>query len=267
MVGAGPRRPSRLDGGESANESEVLSLDILSLGIAGWWGDLRPFQQLFYYFAIPATLILVIQTVLLLIGLDHGGTDAGGAHDFGGQDAGGGHDFGGHGDAGQGAGSMPGDGVFGPADAAHATPEPMAEAIGGGLRLFTVKGVVAFFTLFGWTGAMLARDSGIHWAITLLSAIVAGFAGMFLIALIFLGVSRLQSSGNLVLRDAVGKTGTAYIPIPASRTGRGKVNVLLQERMNELAAVTDDKEIIRSGASVRIVGILDANTIIVSRKD
>lgn len=242
-------------------------MDILSMGIAGWWGDMRPFQQLFYYFAIPATLILVIQTVLMLIGLDHGGTDAGGGHDFGGHDAGSGHDFGGHGDGVHDVGATPGDGVFGPADAAHATPEPMAEAIDGGLRLFTVKGVVAFFTLFGWTGAMLARDTGIHWAFTLLVAIAAGFAGMFLIALIFLGVSRLQSSGNLVLRDAVGRTGTAYIPIPPARSGRGKVNVLLQERMTELAAVTDDKDTIRSGASVRIVGILDANTIIASRKD
>ena len=38
-----------------------------------WWSSLGLTMQIFYCIAIPATLIIVIQTILLMIGLGHGG--------------------------------------------------------------------------------------------------------------------------------------------------------------------------------------------------
>ena len=69
-----------------------------------WWNALDMFQKVLYCVAIPSTLILVIQTILVLFGIGHGGegvnysdtsgidfdSDAlsGGFHDAGGFDAG-----------------------------------------------------------------------------------------------------------------------------------------------------------------------------------
>ena len=38
-----------------------------------WWNSLGITMQVFYCIAIPATLIIVIQTILLMIGIGHGG--------------------------------------------------------------------------------------------------------------------------------------------------------------------------------------------------
>ena len=36
-----------------------------------WWNDLSIVQQVFYLIAIPSTVILLIQTILLLFGFGH----------------------------------------------------------------------------------------------------------------------------------------------------------------------------------------------------
>ena len=43
--------------------------------MAAWWDSLGLVSQIFAAIAIPATLILLIQTILMLIGIgsDHGG--------------------------------------------------------------------------------------------------------------------------------------------------------------------------------------------------
>ena len=46
-----------------------------------WWMNLDLIQQIFSLIAIPSTLILLVQTILLLIGLGDGGEADGGALD------------------------------------------------------------------------------------------------------------------------------------------------------------------------------------------
>ena len=56
-----------------------------------WWNGLNLTQQIFALFALPATVILAIQTILLLLGLGShhdGGLDQSGAHDGGVHDGG-----------------------------------------------------------------------------------------------------------------------------------------------------------------------------------
>ena len=101
--------------------------------MAAWWQSLSALDHVLLYIAIPATLILLIQTVLLFAGGafdsdgDAGVPDADGP-DFDGPDADG-----------------------GPLHEAAADPETPDT----GLHLFTVRGVVAFLVLFGWGGLWL----------------------------------------------------------------------------------------------------------------
>jgi len=74
---------------------------------------------------------------------------------------------------------------------------------------------------------------------------------------------KLQESGNLDIKNAVGSLATVYIKIPAKRATYGKVTLTVQERFLELEAVTDCAEELKTGETVQITGILGNSTLIV----
>jgi len=64
---------------------------------------------------------------------------------------------------------------------------------------------------------------------------------------------KLQSSGNIDLGSAIGKTGRVYIPIPPKSQGSGKITLTVQERFIEAEAVTTADRKLATGEPVRIV--------------
>ena len=185
-----------------------------------WWNALQPLQQILYVVAIPATLILLLQTILTLIGftqdgggdVDHdgsfdhdGGLDHDGSLDHGDLDHGGceqDHDFG------------------------HDANSQGAEH-SGDWHLITVRGVVAFLTLFGWVGIALL-DMHVPAVLSIFLALVAGFIAMFVVAILLKVANDLQQSGNLDTMNAIGLTGEVYVPI--LENAKGKVTLIVQER-------------------------------------
>lgn len=221
--------------------------------MAAWWESLNAIQHVFAYIALPATIILILQTLLVLFGLGDHDADT---------DAGAGLDLDGDGipdipDAGAGV-DLDGDGV----------PDAAEGGAGGGsgLMLFSLRGILAFFAVGGWAGVAAAGiiNSALFAAAC---ALIAGIVALYAVALLFKYTARLQSAGNLNLLNAVGKTATVYITIPAARAGAGKVHVVLQERYSELDAVTDSESPLRAGTTVEIVGIADENTLLVALKE
>lgn len=203
--------------------------------IANWWNSLILTQQIFALFALPATVILVIQTILLLIGL---GAQSGGlASDGGGQD-----------------------GDFGADDSSPAEDSPDT-----GLQLFSVRGLVAFFAVGGWTGIALI-DLDLPVALAGLLGLAIGFLALVLVAWLAKLVLGLQSAGNLDIRNAVGLIGRVYLTVPSRGDGSGKVTLILQERSIELEAATDQPEPIRTGSAVTVVGVR-GNTVLVRSSD
>lgn len=120
-----------------------------------------------------------------------------------------------------------------------------------GVSLFTVKGLTAFFAIGGWTGMlMLSYNVGV--AITVPVSVVAGLAAYFIVWALIRLVLKLQEDGTLNYASAIGQTATVYVSIPASRTGRGKITLVLQGRYTELDAVTDETERIPVDCAVEI---------------
>ena len=120
-----------------------------------------------------------------------------------------------------------------------------------GVSLFTVKGLTAFFAIGGWTGMlMLSYDVGV--AVTVPVSVVAGLAAYFIVWALIRLVLKLQEDGTLNYASAIGQTATVYVSIPASRTGRGKITLVLQGRYTELDAVTDETERIPVDCAVEI---------------
>lgn len=215
-----------------------------------WFQSLRLIEQFFAVFAVPATLVLILQTVMLLLGLGgSGGADTGLESDT------------------SGIGEVPAEGTdFDVSDASGAESADAHEGYQDtGLRMFTVRGLITFFTLFGWTG-LVCIQSGLHNAVCLFVAAVAGLAGMVVTALVMRAVLKLQIDGTANLANALGKTATVYIRVPAKRSERGKVNLVMQEKLMELSAVTDEDVDLPAGSEVVVVGLSSSDTLIVAVK-
>jgi len=243
-----------------------------------WWESLSFIQQIFACVAIPATLILILQTLLLLFGLTgHGDTgehdhdcDHDCGHDFShdsGHDCG--YDFS-H-DSGHEIDSCDTDDDFDVHDfEAHDDVNTDHESFihghhhnDSGLRIFTVRSIIAFFSIFGWMGIVLT-DWKVNAVLTVIVSSSAGFASMAVMAFFFKFAMTLQSSGNINQQNALGKTATVYIPIPPNRTGKGKINAIVQNRFTEMDAVTDSDSYIRTGTEVVCVSVSNQNIICVT---
>ena len=206
-----------------------------------WWNTLSLSTQIFYCIAIPASLVLFIQTLLTFMGIgDNSDIDTDGVEDFSAENP---------------------DGVYGDGDF-----DDVNDAQGmDSLRIFTLRGIVAFLVVFGWMGVALDA-SGVSLFITVPVAFVCGFVMMLSLALIFRAIMRLRSDGNADNRNAVGTAGKVQLTIPPSRSGEGKVHIMLQGSYVERNAVTDETEAIPTGCEIIVVGVSGQTDLIVKRK-
>ncbi len=203
-----------------------------------WWNALGLATQIFYCIAIPSTLVLLVQTILMLIGL--GGEADGMDGDMGDID------------------DIP--------DAPDADMPDDADISGlDGLRIFTVRGIVAFFVVFGWVGIVMDQ-AGAHIAATIPVAAVCGFLMMLLLAVILRLVMKLRNDGNADNKNAIGTAGKVYLTIPPERHGEGKVQIMLQGSFVERNAVTDDPAPIETGVEIVVIGISGQTDLVVRRK-
>lgn len=214
-----------------------------------WWYSLSIVSQVFACVAIPSTVLLLAQTVIMLMGM---GSDT--AADDVDVDA----EIDSELEADVPADS---DGVFGSEEL-----EVDSDVTGmDGLRVFTVRGIIAFLVVFGWVGVVMDSAGAALW-ISLAVATVSGVAVMFALALLMRAVLKLRDNGNIDNRNAIGVAGKVYLTIPPKRSGEGKVNVMLQGAYVERDAVTDESEPIPTGCEVVVVALSGQTTLVVKRK-
>ena len=130
-------------------------------------------------------------------------------------------------------------------------------------QFFTIKNMIAFFTMFGWAG-LAAYKSGMNNAMVIVVALVAGSLLVLVMYFLMRQSSRLRHSGTLQMKNAVNKIGETYLRIPAKRGGMGKIHVQVQGRVMELDAMTDDHEDISTGRPVQVVNILNNQILLVT---
>jgi hypothetical protein len=130
------------------------------------------------------------------------------------------------------------------------------------LRLFTVRGLVAFFSVGGWMG-LAASNWEMPAALLILLSIAAGGAALYFVAWSLEAASRLQSNGNIIIDNAIGKKAEVYMSIPASNSGIGKINVIVQERLCEFEAVTNAHRSIKPGESVVVTALARSGVLLV----
>ena len=215
------------------------------------------FEQIMYCVAIPATLILLIQTIMLILGFGHSGTGVN-PSDTSGFDGGGDMDF----DAG-GA-----DGDFDSSDGSDAGDIDYGDGSNpsdvGTLNFFTVQGIITFLCVFGWAGIVTYTLTGIA-VIAVAVGFVLGLGAMYGVAKLMQLSRKLAQNGTLNVRNLLGASGTVYLVIPANGMGKGKVNVTSGERLVEYDAMTDGNEMLPDGTQIRVIDIRSDNVLVVEK--
>jgi hypothetical protein len=132
-------------------------------------------------------------------------------------------------------------------------------------QFLSVKNIVGFFTMFGWSGLGFISLE-MHPVMVIFLSSICGFLMMLAMATLFYLMSRLAETGTLNVRNAIGRTGEVYLTIPAARKGIGKVQITVQGTLQTLDAITDDAEPLTNSSFVQVVDVID-NQILLVRKN
>jgi membrane protein implicated in regulation of membrane protease activity len=123
--------------------------------------------------------------------------------------------------------------------------------------------VVAALTFFGLVG-LASLEAGWGSALSAILAVVAGFAAMWGVHWLMQRLYRLRHDGSQRIERSVGRTATVYIPIPPNQSGTGKVQLEMQGRIVEYAAMSSESEKLPTGAKVTVVDYIGPHTLMVA---
>ena len=193
--------------------------------IASWWAGLSLIMKILWGVTLAASLIFIIQSIMTFVGAD---ADTNFDVDV---------------DT-----SMDG------ADLSN---------IEGGSNLYTFRNFVNFLLGFGWS-AILLQDNIPSTGLLILVSVIIGVALVADVMYLFKWLSGMQQSGNINLqKSAAGCEGKVYLTIPAARSGMGKVQITIAGAVREYDAITESEQALKTGSSIRVVDVVDANTLLV----
>lgn len=197
-----------------------------------WWLGLSFLNKAFAVSAVTFTVLFLWQILAVIIGLDTDAhsPDAGGI-DHGGLDHAG--DSGGDHSAGHGADAVT-------------------------LTFVSIRSGIAFGTLFSWAGTLYLA-SGTPAVLAILYSAVWGLIAMFAVAFMLYWLLRQQEWGNASVWTAIGEQGSVYMDIPDH--GTGKIRVLVSGAISFVNARSLDGNRLDAGTKVRVVGVVNDNTV------
>ncbi|MFK5921049.1 MAG: hypothetical protein QM496_02630 [Verrucomicrobiota bacterium] len=132
----------------------------------------------------------------------------------------------------------------------------------GGGHILSVRSITGFLFAFGWTGA-LCLQSGLGIGLTILAAIAAGTAMLFLLFGLMRLINSLRQDGTINYRNAIDQIGTVYLPIPAGGQQAGKIEVVVQGRLSVMEAFHKGEHKLENGSKVKVVDVIGENGLLV----
>ncbi|MCU0662481.1 MAG: hypothetical protein MUC50_09175 [Myxococcota bacterium] len=130
-------------------------------------------------------------------------------------------------------------------------------------KLLSFQALMAFFMMFGLAGLAMSQGSKFAALISLPVAAGAGVASVWVLRWLFSFFSKMQSSGTMDLKAAMGQRGRVYLTIPDS--GMGKLELVVQGRMRVMSAVSLDGKAIPTDAQAEVVEIQSGDILVVRR--
>lgn len=132
-------------------------------------------------------------------------------------------------------------------------------------QFLSLKNIVAFFTMFGWSGLGLLNADVANWLVVLIS-VFCGLLMMLAMASLFYFMSKLTDNGTLKMKNAIGHLGEVYLTIPPIRGGMGKVQLTVQGALRTLDAITDEQEAISTTAIIEVIDVIDDQILLVKKQ-
>ena len=142
--------------------------------------------------------------------------------------------------------------------------DSFAEGDGIPFQLLSLKNIVGFFAMFGWSGLGLL-NAGIGSGLAIFLSILCGLIMMVAMASLFYFMSKLAETGNMKMKNAIGRTGEVYLTIPGNRNGLGKIQITVQGNLQTLDAITDDPSNIITSSLVEVLDVIDEQILLVKR--
>ncbi len=217
-----------------------------------WWETLTPILRILYCIAIPASLILVLQLLLTMLG--------------------------GHGDSGVDVSDTSGldldvdtnldldlDGNGIPDALEVNVTDGGNPADFGNLRFLTLQTIVTFLAVFGWV-SIISVSSGLPAALGLGIGAVCGILMMLVVAKLVQMSRKLAENGAIDLKRAIGETATVYLSVPPKNDGTGKITMQLQGRFCEFDAVNAGNAALATGSQVLVTDVL-GDTLVVEASE
>jgi membrane protein implicated in regulation of membrane protease activity len=189
-----------------------------------WWNSLLPLNQWFYVAAVFFSVFFLWQLAMALIGIGGGESD-----------------------------------VDTHVDQAweHHTPDDASHTMSV-FKLFSLRSILAFFTLFTWAGALyLNLDKSVPAALTY--AVFWGLAAFVLVSLLLNLMRRMTETGNIRVATCVGSAATVYLDIPPG--GEGEIRVPVSGVMTHLKARATAASPLKAGTPVRVVRVTGPNSV------
>ena len=132
-------------------------------------------------------------------------------------------------------------------------------------QFLSLKNIVAFFAVFGWSGIGFINAGMAAWLVIILAAI-CGLLMMLAMAALFYFMSKLAENGTLNMKNAIGKLGEVYLVIPANRGGMGKVQLNVQGSLRTLDALTDENSPIPTNSIIEVLDVIDEQILLVKKQ-
>lgn len=148
-------------------------------------------------------------------------------------------------------------------DGSHHHDGSTAAWLWGMVSFRTLTAAATFFGLFG----IAMRSSGASPSLQLSTALVAGFAAMYIVHWTMRGLQKMAQDNTIQIKRAIGKVGTVYLTIPGGSSGTGKIHIAVQGRLEEFDATTPSRDKLTAGAKVVVIGIAPSETLVVEPVD
>jgi len=124
----------------------------------------------------------------------------------------------------------------------------------GGIGIFTLKGIIGFFAIAGWVG-VACQLGGLAEVWSVVISVICGLAAFVAVGFAYKGIKSLQSNGIVKTNNAIGAIADVYLTIPAKGGGHGKISVVVQGRLTEYDAVTDEDAPIMTSAQIVVISV------------
>ena len=195
-----------------------------------WFASLGVLEKVYAVFGISGSILFVVRLVMMFMGMD---------------------------------GESDGDGDFSGADGADGDGDLDGDSDSSDIafKLLSLQGLTAFFMMFGLSGLALSRDANLTSVLSIPISTAIGLSSVWVIAKLFALFNKLQNSGTMDLRNAIGQEGKVYLTIPEGDTG--KVQVAIQGHLKVMNAVSEDRQAIPTDSRVVVTGLVGGNVLVV----